>query len=382
MVSDSPIDAAWPELLSRLPASLDLAATARASGALVRRRKVKSAADLLRVVLGYGARGLSLRATALWAGLQKIAPITNVTVLNRVRQAGPWLGQIMAAILSARLRSRPAQAVGARLCLIDATVLSAPGSKGVDWRVHADYDVQQQRLRHVEVSDAHGAEGLRRFALGPGDIAIADRVYARGVDLAAVTQAGADFIVRIGWNALRLRDRAGGTFDLFGMLAGLREGERRELAVTIALDRSERTLLPVRLVALRKSAAQAASSRRRARAHARKQGRAIQNNTVRAADYVLLLTSLPSKRASAKVVLDLYRMRWQVELAFKRLKSLLRLGDLPAKDPELARSWIYAKLIAALLIEDQAHQVLDSFPSAGRTSGLRGVALAPAAIAA
>lgn len=382
MVIDSPIDAAWPELLSRLPASLDLAATARASGALVRRRKFKSAADLLRVLLGYAASGLSLRNTALWARLQKIAAVTDVAVLARLRQAGPWLGQIMAAILSARLHRAPGLAVGQRLCLIDATVLSAPGSAGVDWRVHADYDVQQQRLRQVELSDAHGAEGLRRFALGPGDIAIADRVYARGLDLAAATQAGADFIVRIGWNALRLRDRAGGTFDLFGALAGLGEGERRELAVSIALDRNAHTLMPVRLVALRKSADQAARSRRRARAQARRQGKTIQQNTVRAADYVLVLTALPRNRASARVVLELYRLRWQVELAFKRLKSLVRLGDLPAKDPALARSWLYAKLIAALLIEDQAHQVLDSFPSAGSDPGLRRLALAPAAIAA
>lgn len=379
MLSDSPIDTAWPKLLSRLPASLDLAATARASGALVRRRAIKKASDLLRLALCYGAHGLSLRTTALWAQALGVARISNVTVLNRLRQCGAWLGVIVAAILSGRVRMRVPEAVGQRLCLIDATTLSAPGSTGVDWRVHAQYDVQRQQLRHVEVSDAHGAEGLRRFALGPGDIALADRGYAKALDLAAVCAAGGDFIVRIGWNALRLRDAAGERFNLFAALAGMRAGTRRELPVTIALDRAEHRLLPARLVVLRKQAAQAAQSRRQAQWRSRKQGKTIQHNTLAAADYVLLLTSLPAERATASTVLDLYRVRWQIELAFKRLKSLLRLGDLPAKDPDLARSWIYAKLIAALLLEDQASQVLDSFPSARRTARLRRLDLALAA---
>jgi hypothetical protein len=56
-------------------------------------------------------------------------------------------------------------------------------------------------------------------------------------------------------------------------------------------------------------------------------------------------------------------MRWQVELLMKRRKSLMGFDALPAKGAELARSWIYAKLIAALLAEDLVRQVLDSPPS-------------------
>jgi IS4 transposase len=49
-------------------------------------------------------------------------------------------------------------------------------------------------------------------------------------------------------------------------------------------------------------------------------------------------------------------MRWQIELAFKRLKSLLNLDALRAKDPALARSYLLGKLIAALLIQCIADQ--------------------------
>ncbi len=58
---------------------------------------------------------------------------------------------------------------------------------------------------------------------------------------------------------------------------------------------------------------------------------------------------------------DCYRLRWQIELAFKRVKSLLHLDTLRAKDPELAKAWIFANLLAAFLIDDIIQPSLD-FP--------------------
>ena len=43
--------------------------------------------------------------------------------------------------------------------------------------------------------------------------------------------------------------------------------------------------------------------------------------------------------------------RWQIELAFKRLKSLLQLGHLPKRDIESARAGMQIKLLLALLTE-------------------------------
>ena len=54
---------------------------------------------------------------------------------------------------------------------------------------------------------------------------------------------------------------------------------------------------------------------------------------------------------SAAAVMELYRQRWQIELAIKRLKSLLGLGHLPKKDPPSARAWLHGKLFVSLLVE-------------------------------
>jgi IS4 transposase len=88
--------------------------------------------------------------------------------------------------------------------------------------------------------------------------------------------------------------------------------------------------------------------------------------TVASADYPVLITSLDQESFPAERVLALYRLRWQVELAFRRLKSLLRINWLPAKDPGRARAWLTTHLIVALLIDAKTRKVLDSFPSATR----------------
>ncbi len=143
---------------------------------------------------------------------------------------------------------------GYRLRLIDATTLSAPGSHGTDWRLHVAYDLEQMRISEVELTDGHGSESLTRFNLQPGDLAIADRGYAKPLDLAEVEAKGADYIVRTGWNATRLRAESGGDFDLLAAVGDVTEHAVREFQLTIALDRSEKQLVPVRLVALRKKA--------------------------------------------------------------------------------------------------------------------------------
>jgi hypothetical protein len=69
------------------------------------------------------------------------------------------------------------------------------------------------------------------------------------------------------------------------------------------------------------------------------------------AGYLMLLTSLPVETWPPLRVLSSYRLRWQVELAFKRMKSLVGLEELRAKDPALARAWINAAFVAALIAE-------------------------------
>jgi hypothetical protein len=120
--------------------------------------------------------------------------------------------------------------------------------------------------------------------------------------------------------------------------------------------------MPARLIIARKPPEATQRQHQRIHRKASRKGTKTDPRSLRSAGYMMLLTSLPAARANTEEVVRLYRMRWQIELAFKRLKSLGGFADLQASDPRLARSWLLAHLIAATLIETALGEALDSPP--------------------
>src|SRR5687767_15153611 len=112
MQPTSSLDSQWPELVAAVSAAIDLEATARSSGALVRRRGVRDAEALLRLALAYGPGGLSLRTAAAWAGVSGVAELSDTAVMNRIRKASDWLGEVAGALVC-RSAAASAGVVGA-----------------------------------------------------------------------------------------------------------------------------------------------------------------------------------------------------------------------------------------------------------------------------
>ena len=56
-------------------------------------------------------------------------------------------------------------------------------------------------------------------------------------------------------------------------------------------------------------------------------------------------------------------MRWQIELVFKRLKSLAQLGHVPKHDDRSSRAWLYGKLLVTLLAQKLIRIGRDISPS-------------------
>jgi hypothetical protein len=350
-------------MLTLLPA--DLEASARAHRALLRKRGVPSAEALLRLCLAYGYSGLSLRGTALWAREAGVAALSDVALLNRLRQAVPWLRHLLSQQLAPRacLPTEPL-ASDTPLCLrlVDASTVSRPGSSGSDFRLHLLWDLRRQEMAAVELTPAAGAgtgERLERFSAEAGDVVVADRGYGHRAGIHTLHQAGARLIVRFSEQTLPLQDREGKPFDLLAALRGLQGTQVGDFPVQTAPqgpEKSPRTpAVPGRVVALRKSPQAAEAARRQVREQARKRGHTPDARALEAAEYVFLFTTLP-ERVPAALVLEVYRFRWQIELAFKRLKSLLLLDELLAQDEHLCQAFLLAKLLAALLVEDLTHR--------------------------
>lgn len=359
----------WPYLLSFLPAEEELERTARETGALKRKRRVRSASTLLRLALAYGFCGLTLRQTAAWAEVTEVASLSDVALLKRLRAASEWLGLLLGLKLAERAPPPLRKGPNPRLRLVDATTISGPGSKKIDWRIHLGYDLASLAIDHAELTDIRGGETLTRFEHRPGEIVVGDRGYATRRGIYAAVSAGADFLVRLNWQNVPLRCRTGEPFNLIGALRGLPEAEAGDFDVLVAASPKDGLpAFPARLAAVRKSEEAAEAARRKALTASSNSGRKVDPRTLETASYIFVLTSLSRDIFSAEDVLELYRFRWQIELAFKRLKSLMHLSHLPTKDPPLARSFLYSKLLAALLLEDFTNEFLSFSPWGFRLS--------------
>ena len=354
----------WESLLKMLPADFDLQKTSRESGALTRRRAVNSAETLLRLALVWGLGGLSLRATAAWAQMQEVARLSDVALLKRLRQAAPWLGRLLGATLAQQLGVAPVEGGRYRLRLVDATTVSQPGSRGTDHRIHLGLDLSRLSINSLEVTGPEGGETLARFTVAPGDLVLGDRGYSHRRGLSSVRQAGGDFLVRINWQNLPLEDAQQQRLDLAELLRQIQGEEVVDLEVRTMADTSRKiAAMPARLIVARKPEAAAERDRQKIRREASRKGRKADARTLLAAGFCLLLTSVSRQQMSAEKALELYRLRWQIEMTFKRLKGLLDLGHVPAKDPQLAQSYLFAKLLAALLLENLTRDFLAFSPS-------------------
>jgi len=93
-------------------------------------------------------------------------------------------------------------------------------------------------------------------------------------------------------------------------------------------------------------------ARKNAIREAKKKKRKILPATLEMTKYVFVLATFPYEVFDTQAVLELYRVRWQVEMSFKRMKSLMQAGHVPKYDVASARAWIQAKILTVLLIEN------------------------------
>jgi hypothetical protein len=347
----------WTAIVSTVAGAVDLEATARQFKALQRKRKIQTAEALLRLALMWGPGRQSFRESAALAGDAGIAELSDKAVEGRLRKMGDWLAHIVATLLAQRL-GNPALASGdtLELSLVDGSVICAPGN-GQDWRLHARYDPGRGRFADLVLTTTREAEAVGRTRICPGRTLIMDRGYARVRNFKAVLAGDGDFITRISWGSVKLYDAEGDRVDLMALLGDTTQ--TREVSVWI------KGISCVPRLVIQPLPAEAAERQRARRLRkASRNSRKIDPRTLQAAGFLMLLTSLAADAQPAERITELYRDRWQVEIGFKRLKTLGRLDELPSADPVLARTWLLAHLIAAVLTDDLANEIVGFPPSA------------------
>ena len=323
---------------------------AKSQKALVRGRNIKTAKELLKLVFLYQTSGESYGLTSAITQISGDQPALNKTaVQKRIVNSRAWL-QWMCEHLCLQegfLTTLPQWLAGYRVCVADASDYARQGSSYADFRLHYMMELFSLNLTEVYFTTAAEGETLTRYThIREKDLILADRAYATRSGIFHVLDSHADFLLRMRSTSFSLYTATGERYDLTEMLKEHQPGKLIDLVLYI---KREQQFVPVRICALGKTEEDVRKSQRQIKKtnHGRKPASDLQKIW---SHYVVVVTSLPLS-ISAQRVLELYRMRWQIELVFKRFKSIFSGGAFTARREEAVKAWFYGKLLIAILCE-------------------------------
>lgn len=340
----------WEILKKFLPTGWEEKATEL--GALVRKRKIKNADTLLRVLLIHLADGKSLRTTSAYANEVGLCNINDVALLHRLRSCEKWF-QWIAAELFKDLKGTPLPNNifrKYRIRLVDGSSISEPGSTGTDWRIHYSFLLSTLRCDTFKITIPKEGETFIRYPVSADDLLVGDRGYCQRKGIMYVLRKNGHVLVRFHSTNLPLFNRMGRPFPVLKHLRSLEGVDVGDWDVWFK-EPEGRNLIKGRLCALRKSKEAIEKSKKKLHRIASKQGRKLKPETIEHAEYITVFTTVTRHNFKGDMLLSLYRGRWQVELVFKRLKGIIGVGHLPKYNTESCISWLYGKMIIALLVE-------------------------------
>ncbi len=328
--------------------SEELTALAVGTGALQAnpncRKKVQTGDDVLDLVVLYTFTEVSFRVLSTLCCLAG-RPLTDEAIRLAVHRAEAFLEALVARLMPAGLLALAPQSCR-RVVVADATTLSGLAPRRTDLRLHTLVDLGNLRTVQVHLTDAKTAESLALMDLGEGDLVVADRGLCHAKALATLRAVDIEVLVRFNpfswpgttpaqW-AQRVADHPPGTVSSW--------------ALDHVVDDQTTHSYWVHALVLPPEVAE--RKRRKYRKKQRKQGRTASKVGLLLCGVLLVLSSLPPSEVPAAQALAWYRRRWQIELLFKRWKSLLRMSELRCQGASpLARVWVWGKLMMALAIE-------------------------------
>lgn len=321
--------------------------------AFTRGRKIKTPAQLLQVVMLYCGLDNALRETAGVFTLQE-ERITDTAVHKRLKACEPWLK----ALLMKLLPTAKSVSTSLRLLVVDGSSLQGPGAKGTDFRLHLALDLVSMTLHEVHATGADQGESLSRYGFAKGDVVLVDRGYNHPATILDLNAQEVGVLLRLLPTAMPLYLRQVGQLACeplselrLNIADYLRKASSDLVSIPVWLHSKGRSCSGVvHAQCLPPEAAEAA--RRRCRQDGKRKGWTPTQDALYLAGWIMVFTTVSEDVLEASTIIKLYRTRWQVELVFKRLKSLLDMDLLRTqKDSLLGKVWITGKLLYATVIE-------------------------------
>jgi hypothetical protein len=346
------LDENWRVVLSLFPPNWR--ELAKETGAMARKlRSFSSEEAVIRTLLLHIAQGYSLRETVVKAKASGISDVSDVALLKRLRFSEQWLKTLCESLFNERRVESAHIDTHIKMRLVDASNVKEPGKTGSLWRIHYSLQLPDLKCDFFKLTPTKGGgtgETYKQYPVQAGDCIIGDRGYSSAQGIEYIANSNAFSLVRVCSQSICFYTKKGVKIGILPKVKRLKEaGHIGEWGVWI--KKSDDTLIAGRICAIRKSEYAAEQAIKKLKRNASKKQHVLKPETIEFAKYIIVFTTLPKATFSASSVLEWYRLRWQVELIFKRLKSLAGLGHLPKYDEVSSRAWLYGKLLVGLLVE-------------------------------
>lgn len=322
--------------------------------AIVRRRGVVSPANLMMLVLFHLLNGCSLMEISEIARLTKLGSMSDVAFMKRFKKCTEWFKWIIKRIVSTGMANyqKPSYLEGYRVIAVDASDVCEKGRAKRVYRLHFALDIFKMEAVQYKITTGQIGETLGNFEIKENDLYIGDRAYSTLKGITHMLKGKGQFILRLRKNCCAMYDAEGERIDLLKRLDALADGDVLDISAFVRGNEGEYKgqNIPVRICATKKSEESIEQTQKKLRRKESRKQIKLSGDTKTFNEYIVLVTSLPTS-ITAEQILNTYRLRWQVEIYFKRLKSILNLGELPKRDPDSVMAWLNGKLMIALLIE-------------------------------
>lgn len=290
------------------------------------------------------------------ARLMGIASLSDVAFMKRFAKCVGWFEWILEKINPKSIMNyqKPKGLETYTFMAVDASDVTEKGAMKRIWCLHYAIDLFSMTSLQYKITSKKTGESLKNFTIQPDSLVIGDRAYGSKTGIEYCQEKRGNFIFRIRNRAFKLYDENKKEITLLEKLKKATETEAVDIKVY--MENSKKEWMELRVCAIKKTAEEIKKSKKRLDRQESKKQLKFSEETKRTHDYIFVITSLP-KEIKADEILSVYRFRWQVELYFKRLKSILNFGDLPKKKEESVKAWLNGKLMVALLLEKLLSEV-------------------------
>jgi hypothetical protein len=319
-------------------------------------QKIQDIEVVLRLVLHYVSQQGSMRQTIAGAAASGLVSISQVAFFKWMAKIGKYLEALVALMVDQTTYCAAAWG-GYQLIAADATCVERPGATGTTARLHYALRLSTLSPRAIRITDETGGETMRNFDPQEGELWILDRGYSNPPCVETVLDANADILVRLNRHAMPLYTANAMPIDVATLLrstTGRGCAHERKVYVRTKSGR----MFAARLCWIRLLPDDA----RKARAHAKREG-AKDDGEFDLYEYIAIITTAEASRINTGQVLSLYRARWQIELNFKRDKSLGELDRLPSLIPDTIHAWICGKVLLNLIVQRLSARKVNISPS-------------------